>query len=185
MITHLTDIRERALARVPSKLRSDPVFAAFIAGLAAGVQALEDDAWELLALTVDNAVGAQLEQIGAWVGEDPAGDLTDAEYRRFILARIQINKSNGTVEDAIAILSAIAGVTATQKNYVPATSALTIVTDPLLSAAVRARLVTSMGACKPAGVRRTISEAPVGYFGFVGNPDALGFGAGQLADFVE
>lgn len=185
MIAQLTDIRERALSRIPSKLRADPVFSSFVAGLAAGVQALEDDMWELLVLNVTNAVGAQLVQIGTWVGEPGPGGLTDAEYRRFVLARIQINKSLGTTDGAINALAALTGTdTVRQTRLVPATSILTYILDPLLTAELRARVVATMATSKPGGVARVIVEAPVGYFGFASDPDALGFGAGKLADRI-
>lgn len=51
---------------------------------------------------VDTAVGEQLDIIGRIVGQGREG-LADADYRRYIRAKIAANNSNGTVEDLLTV----------------------------------------------------------------------------------
>lgn len=55
---------------------------------------------------VDTAVGAQLEIIGRIVGQGREG-LIDADYRRYIRARIVANNSNGTIDNILVVASLV------------------------------------------------------------------------------
>jgi hypothetical protein len=66
-------------------------------------QELENALWDVYYYrSIDNAFGAVLDTLGALVGQ-PRNGLDDADYRRYIRARIVANKSNSTVEDLILI----------------------------------------------------------------------------------
>lgn len=52
------------------------------------------------------AVGDQLDTIGRIVMQ-PRGELTDDQYRLFILARILVNRASGTIEELIEILERV------------------------------------------------------------------------------
>lgn len=56
--------------------------------------------------TIDTAVGAQLDVLGRIVGEDRAG-FDDDTYRRYIRARIAVNRSRGVTEDVINVLVSV------------------------------------------------------------------------------
>lgn len=108
--TTIADHDAVALSRLLSQFRGKPRFAALIRALVSGVQTLEDDADDLITLrTLDAATGASLDQYGAIVGEQ-RGALADDDYRRFIRARILINRSRGTPDDLAAILALLFGV---------------------------------------------------------------------------
>ncbi|MFA9271865.1 MAG: hypothetical protein ACEQSX_14135, partial [Baekduiaceae bacterium] len=68
--THIADHADRAVAALPSRDRRGARKVAVTRGLAAGVQLLEDIAFDVLLSTrFEVAVGAQLEIWGAIVGE--------------------------------------------------------------------------------------------------------------------
>lgn len=103
---------------------------------------------------VDTAEGVQLDTIGSIVGQDRGG-LSDADYRRYIRARVAANKSRGVQEDllTVAFLVVYDGtVTYTLKNEGTATARLTIgggaITD-----SVAAILYEFVSAAVAAGVR--------------------------------
>lgn len=74
-----------------------------LTALVAPAQDLENVIQQFLANRfVDTAVGAQLDIIGAIVGEDRNG-LIDNDYRRYIRAKIAVNNSNGVFEDLLTI----------------------------------------------------------------------------------
>lgn len=52
--------------------------------------------------TLENAIGAQLDAIGAIVGQ-PRDGLDDNTYRRYCRATVAAHRSNGTVEDIIRV----------------------------------------------------------------------------------
>lgn len=97
--THVDD----ALARFQQTLKDQPNLASFLTAVVAPVQDIEDALQQLLTeRTVDTAVGDQLTDIGAIVGE-PRSGLSDADYRPRVRARIMANRSRGIVEDLIRI----------------------------------------------------------------------------------
>ena len=53
--------------------------------------------------TVDNAVGAQLDVLGALVGRKRNGITDDEIYRRYIRAQISANKSDGVRADLLTV----------------------------------------------------------------------------------
>ena len=60
----------------------------------------------LVQRNVSNAIGAQLDVLGRIVDEDRNG-LSDDDYRRFIGAKILVNRSSGTFPELIRIAAAI------------------------------------------------------------------------------
>lgn len=73
------------------------------------IQALEDAAWSVLTERwLDVAVGQQLDELGAVVGE-PRLSRDDSEYRDAIGVRVSINQSGGEPERIIEFLTRIAG----------------------------------------------------------------------------
>lgn len=109
-----------------------------------------------------SAYGAGLEQYGAIVGE-PRGGLEDADYRRFILARVLVNKSGGDLDTLAAILAivfdvdVVAGVEHTE--YFPMTTIYTVTHGVAVSDVVARRIVRMITDAKAAGVRVEVVEA--------------------------
>lgn len=97
--THVDD----ALARFQQTLKDQPNLAAFLTAVVAPVQDIEDAMQQLLTeRSIDTAVGAQLDDIGAIVGQ-PRNGLADDVYRRYVRARIMTNRSRGIVEDILQV----------------------------------------------------------------------------------
>lgn len=95
--------------RLVEQFKNQPAIRALVDSLVAPVQPVADTvAALLLQQSVDLAVGAQLDVIGKKIGQ-PRDGLVDATYRRYLRARIATNRSNGTHEDAIAIVGLVLG----------------------------------------------------------------------------
>lgn len=159
---------------------------AILDALITQVEALEIAAYDMIyQLTIDTAIGDQLDVIGEWVGESRDG-LGDTEYRRYIKARIRINKSNGTPEELIQILSDL-----TQAEYVqlilmyPASYYVAYALLSGLTATQHARIGSRLLDATASGVEFSLVETiPTGYFGFAGDPNSLGFNDGRFAGVV-
>lgn len=112
MSTHNTAHVANALARLKQQFKGQANVAALLTALVTQGQAVEDALWQLLTERgIDAAVGAQLDALGAIVGQPRAGRLDDA-YRRFITARISTNKSNGIAEDVLTVSQLVLDLTA-------------------------------------------------------------------------
>lgn len=104
-VTQITDHRTRAAALFYRQFRNSTQFKAFADAWMVQVQEIEDALWALLVDTLETAVGAQLDQIGA-ILLFSRGLLNDATYRRALRAMILARKSNGTPEDLIGVARA-------------------------------------------------------------------------------
>lgn len=75
-----------------------------VAAFAAPFQLLEDAQQQLLVnRTVDSAIGVQLTTVGKLVGQPRQGVTDDDIFRRYVRARIAVNKSDGTIEDILTV----------------------------------------------------------------------------------
>jgi cellobiose-specific phosphotransferase system component IIC len=95
---------------------------ALIGAVATPAQDLEDALIQVYTQRwIATAVGAQLDVLGAIVGQDRGG-FDDTTYRLFIQTRIQVNKSSGCPEELYAIFAPLlpAGVTQSLIYYAPA-----------------------------------------------------------------
>jgi hypothetical protein len=71
------------------------------------VQDVEDAIWQLYtAFDMNTATGMTLDLLGGVVGEARA-NRTDDDYRAAVRARILVNRSNGRLEDMLAVLVAL------------------------------------------------------------------------------
>ena len=106
MLTEITDYVARARARVLHQYKEKPSLVAFIGELALTVQAIETALFDVIEqTTIGTSTGAWLDRLGDLVGEERGGE-GDVLYRRYILARVQANTSEGTFEDIIAVITA-------------------------------------------------------------------------------
>jgi hypothetical protein len=116
------DLLTEALGRVTEQLRGKPDFETLVSLLTTQMTALQAALLSILDDTViDDSEGAQLDGVGAIVGEERFGR-DDITYRTFLKARIRLNLSNGTIEDVISLIEAILGGLFTVKltEYQPA-----------------------------------------------------------------
>lgn len=152
-----------------------------------GVQLHEEETWDLLVSTgLAEATGDALDQWGDLVGEQ-RGAVGDTSYRQFILARMLVNRSSGTVDELLEILDVATqpnGGTYHQDNL-PAGIYLTVERDSFMGAATRRRVARLMEAARPAGRHMTLIEALTGAFGFDDDDDAAGFGVGPLSRLIR
>lgn len=119
------------------------------------LQGIENTLQDMLSQkNVDNAVGAQLDLLGKVVGQ-ARGGRTDADYRRFIRAKVKVNKSNGIYDDILQVsVLVLNNVAYTLKSFQngPATMTLLIqgVALPMALAQILSGLLQKT---KSAGVR--------------------------------
>lgn len=91
-----------AAARLPGYLRKTR-WLELLGAIAAEVQEVEDMWLAMLASNaIDDATGAQLDQIGGLVAQ-PRGGASDADYRRRIRAKVATNRSMGLVGDILRL----------------------------------------------------------------------------------
>lgn len=96
---HVTD----GLNRLCQQFKDKPNIVALLTIFLQRYQDLETAFWQLLTQRgIYVAEGVQLDAIGKIVGQ-PRNGLGDDDYRRYIFARILTDKSDGIIEDLIAI----------------------------------------------------------------------------------
>lgn len=106
MLTEITDFAARAKTKMLAQYRDKLKLAAFVGELAERAQDLEAALFDVIEQTaVGTAIGVWLERLGAVVGEERGGE-GDTLFRRYILARVKANRSEGTLEDVIAVITA-------------------------------------------------------------------------------
>lgn len=100
--THDAAVVSGGRALLPYQFRDAAKLRALFGTWLVQVQEAEDAVWALLTETsIDDAEGAQLDQLGALLLFD-RGELEDDTYRALIRAIVRARKSNGTAEDVIA-----------------------------------------------------------------------------------
>lgn len=132
-----------------------------------------------------NASGAQLDQYGTIVSESRDG-LTDDEYRRVINAKILTGKRlSWTRNNLLEIINLVTGAEIVRIiESFPAGIGVSIVVNPELSEDSKLRTVRLIRQAKGEGIQlEYVGLAGVSYFGFLEDPNALGFGSG--APFAE
>jgi hypothetical protein len=103
MTVQITDHADRGIDRLPSQFRDKPKLEALLRVLLGQVQDVEDALWQLFTQrALAGATGVTLDAIGKLVGQ-PRNALSDADYRRYISARIATNRSKGKISDLYKI----------------------------------------------------------------------------------
>lgn len=176
----IPDHRARARRRMITPLRDKPRMLALVSALAAGVQEVEEITFSLIvSRTLAASTGAQLDQWGALVGE-PRDGLEDADYRRFVEARILVNLCDSTTDPILAIWEKVTGPGwVRERGIYPAAFALETTRGALMTLPILRRVRRMMVDVKPIGVAMYRVEALTGGFGF--GPPYTGFGAGGFA----
>jgi len=179
----ILDYEQRAIAMLESQFQNTPNLHAVVRMIAREIQALEYAIWSVeVGRYLAGATGAQLDQWGAILGA-VRGDLSDADFRRVIRARILVNISAGTVEDLLAVFAALADAEVRVDELPPNTLLFYTILGALDSVAID-RVKKYLGTAKKAGIRIFLIDSAEDFFGFFDNPDALGFDAGRLARVI-
>lgn len=155
-----------ACGRLLEQFKNQPNIVALVTALVGPTQPIEAALWQLLTQrSITTAVGKQLDALGYIVGQSRNG-LSDADFARYIAARIATNDSDGRVEDLILVTRTVLNDAAAIIRVKPEGTATVVVrvagtTVPystgtivsvLLQAAVSAgvRLLTEASASSPA-----------------------------------
>lgn len=179
------DWPETAAARLLSGW-DRPRIRAWMRALGEGAQLQEDQSFDLIvSTTIETATGDALDQWGELVDEQRLG-LGDNEYRQFILARMLVNRSDGTIDDLVEILEV-----ATQPNVLvlhldnfPAGFYLIVERLTFMADETMRRVARLMEAARPGGRHMTLVESVSDGFGFADDPTAAGFGVGPFSRLI-
>lgn len=149
-VEYFADHATRGPERIIKRYRT-PRTSALLASWLAEVQVLEDVYWDLLVeRSIDTAVGAQLDVLGAVVGQDREGR-NDGTYRVWIAARALVSRSSGTAPQIIAIVKRlIGGAPVRVIDYYPASFVVDI--GPTAAPQVGAAIAQLVREAKAAGV---------------------------------
>lgn len=141
-LEHVTNHVERAVARLPQQFRGKVNVEAFVAAVCQPGQDLEDALWDLYSeRDVNTAVGDQLDDVGGIVGEERQGR-DDDTYRRFVRAKISVNKSKGTALDVLTVASLVLDFTFTEADFLLAQSGIAAAALTIDGASVDRELAT-------------------------------------------
>jgi hypothetical protein len=153
-ITQITNHVARARARLKEQFKDKVKYNTFLDTFSNPSQSLEDALWQLLTeRAIDTAIGSQLDNIGAIVGE-ARGGASDADYRPRLRARIAANRSNGTVRDLNKVTRLILndGTISFQVLQQP-TAAVVMDVDDVLTDTLSDTLISFLRDTKSGGVR--------------------------------
>ena len=172
-----------ALNRLAEQFKNQPNIAAFLTALVGPCQPLENALQQLYTQrTIYTAIGVQLDALGSLVGQ-PRNGLVDADYRRFILARISTNSSDGRTEDLITVAKLVLNTVGATIRVTPQGTATVVVAigGVAIAFTVGSILATFMQSAAAAGIRiltEASASSPGNTFTFDVGP---GFDVGHLA----
>jgi hypothetical protein len=130
---------------------------------------------------LSNSNGAQLDQYGRIVGQPRMG-LSDADYRKTINVRIQVNRGKGEVTRLISAMTRLLGNTVHYQWVAPAFYSMSFISAVPISGQWELFIQGIVLDLTPAGVGYELIEAPTGAFQFDSGP---GFDVGKYARFVS
>jgi hypothetical protein len=152
---YVSDHIARALARLGEEFKRIPRLVALVTLQARRVQELEDAAWAFRqARTLASATGQLEDFLGKWVGEERAGK-TDASFRKYIAARIYLNRSSGTVPELLFLFRLLVSLPYTLRLQDSSSrpEVLLTVGNGATTPATAADLLTILRKAKMGGVR--------------------------------
>jgi hypothetical protein len=110
-------VAQLALDRLAQQFRDKPNIVSFVTAQATPAQSIEDALQQLLTLrSVYTATGSTLDAIGKLVNQ-PRNGLVDADYRRYIAARVRANSSDGIPDQLLAICRLVINNDMTSYTY--------------------------------------------------------------------
>jgi len=186
LVDHNEDLRQQMVDRLLSQFETLENWLKFVDWLAPSFQEAENVAYDLSAdRLLDTAEGEVLDQYGALLDE-PRDDLDDDTYSRVLNSRILSNRSSGVLEFLLEITARLANTELARViELFPAGVSTEYVVPSSLTAGMRARIVKLLDRATSAAIGIKVVEAVPGYFGFEGDPEALGFGEGVFATRID
>lgn len=182
-IDYISDWQKKLRKRLYQQFRTKVTWQALADMLAAQFQDLEDAAQSVLSIvSIDDSEGVQLDQIGALIGQPRLG-ATDATYRRYLKARVLVNRCTGTTPLIYGVFNALLGSVGFRLETIPTkTFKLTVVGAISALQAEIAALFLRVG--KDSGARGILSWQQANdsaLFTFAGGSGA-GFNVGVFKD---
>lgn len=179
----VVDHSATAIGKLAEFIKTQPGFLNLLAAPIAQVQDLETAFQDLSALrSLAGASGGQLDVIGSILTQ-PRNGQTDDLYRRYLAARILLNRSSGTVEQILEIFGVITSASSMQlKEFAPAAFELHLYGAAITSAQASLYL-TILNQARVAGVGAQLhwtEWAPADTFTLDGTP-AQSLDAGHLS----
>jgi hypothetical protein len=152
-----------AVTRLLEQFKAQPIVVASVESMASPMQSVENGAWSLeTERIIDTAVGPQLENFGAIVGQQRE-QFDDEDYRRYVRARVRLNVSSGTIPEIIGILEILLeeGQTLRFLNEFPAGFTIWI-EGAEMSSVLASKLAAFIKKARAGGVRAILSwgESP-------------------------
>lgn len=182
--TGVLDHSATAGARLAEFIKTQPNFLALLAAPLTQVQDLETAFQQLNHLrALPSASGGQLDVVGQILTQ-PRNGLDDATYKKFLLARVRLNRSSGTINQILEIFTLITTGGVSLTEWAPAAFDL-LLTGPITSAAAVTYL-TILRQARAAGVGGALhwTEWPVAdTFTLDGTP-AQSLDAGHLTGWT-
>lgn len=182
----MTTILERALSRMPGfVLDADGADRELLEAIAVLFQAASDDSSALVSQRdIEVAEGIFLDRIGRELGEAREG-LEDVDFRVILRGALASRNSDGTETSVALVARLMFGTDDVQVLDRPpgAVNVIVATSDPV-GVAARARTRRLLERAVLGGVRvdDVVETDAAGYFGWHGDPDALGFDDGALAE---
>jgi len=118
-LTGIDDLCGQSIALLLSQYSESPLLQGLLCAIVDQEQEIDDAAAAVYerVLDVGNAEGVNLEILGRIVGEVRNGE-TDALFRRAILTRVLVNRSQGRLEDLIDIIRTYAALTGADSVWI-------------------------------------------------------------------
>ena len=191
------DVAAESAALLPSMYLESPNVQGFVAALSTGFQNIDTTIveWQNGSL-IDTAEGVNLDRLGARVGQYRTNE-SDTDYRRKIVARSLANRSCGTCENMIDVMTTLLGQKLLQvfvTDYYPASANVTLVCATALTAQDVADVRLFILMTKPAGVGvsalwYTLADRVFAFAGFPvppadGYDDGSGTVGGYWANYI-
>ena len=170
------------------QFRESPNFKAWLQVYATQLDDLETAFNDILTQrNIANATGVTLNKLGSDVGMiRPVSGIAasdDDAYRKLIFAKIAVNTSEGKIEDIFGIVRALGGNGIFFKEIYPATIQINY-TGIDSSFITPSEVLNLLEQGTPPISLNVSSYESLDWFGFDGNPGALGFGAGKLGSSI-
>ena len=175
----IPDHNDQAKARLTQEYKNKSNFNSLIDIRVNQIQDLENALFTFLeGRQLDFAVGVQLDLIGGLLGQARPFGMSDDIYRGLLFAQIAINTSEGTKENVINLLNLLGAEGLRVFETYPAGIDIQVIRDTIIiDEALTKNAIIKATAPIEINLRAYNAITP---FGFIGNPLAFGFGAGQF-----
>lgn len=158
--SYIPDHRDRARDVLPSQFHNRPRIEAALAAIAAGIQRREDESFDfILSRRFSLARGIMLDRWGELLGEGREG-AEDDDYRRFLSARLLVNRCQGSPAELVMIWRIITAPFIFTDYYdkPPAGARLLVVRNTPMSETLIARVKRTMEQARVGGVALDLIE---------------------------